>query len=42
MSEVKAYGAQTSDADLKSLNIERREITEDDVKIENRILRCLP
>ncbi|PRX49618.1 NAD(P)-dependent alcohol dehydrogenase [Salegentibacter salegens] len=34
MSEVKAYGAQTSDADLKSLNIERREITEDDVKIE--------
>ncbi|WP_037315197.1 NAD(P)-dependent alcohol dehydrogenase [Salegentibacter sp. Hel_I_6] len=34
MSEVKAYGAQSSDADLKSLNIERREITADDVKIE--------
>ncbi len=34
MSEVKAYGAQSSDADLKALNIERREITSDDVKIE--------
>jgi len=34
MSEVRAYGAQSSDADLKSLNIERREITADDVKIE--------
>jgi uncharacterized zinc-type alcohol dehydrogenase-like protein len=34
MNEVKAYGAQSSDADLKALNIERREITADDVKIE--------
>ena len=34
MSEVKAYGAQSSDADLKELNIERRDITADDVIIE--------
>ncbi|PKD20198.1 hydroxyacid dehydrogenase [Salegentibacter salinarum] len=34
MSEVKAYGAQSSDADLKELNIERREMTADDVQIE--------
>ena len=34
MNEVRAYGAQSSDADLKFLNIERREITADDVKIE--------
>ncbi|MBZ9631318.1 NAD(P)-dependent alcohol dehydrogenase [Salegentibacter sp. LM13S] len=34
MNEVKAYGAQSSDANLKALNIERREITADDVKIE--------
>ncbi|MBZ9730314.1 NAD(P)-dependent alcohol dehydrogenase [Salegentibacter sp. JZCK2] len=34
MNEVKAYGAQSSDANLKSLNIERREITADDVQIE--------
>jgi uncharacterized zinc-type alcohol dehydrogenase-like protein len=34
MSEVKAYGAQSSEADLKALNIQRREITQDDVKID--------
>ncbi|SFF72141.1 uncharacterized zinc-type alcohol dehydrogenase-like protein [Salegentibacter agarivorans] len=34
MSEVKAYGAQASDANLKELNIERRQITADDVQIE--------
>ncbi|OEY73162.1 NAD(P)-dependent alcohol dehydrogenase [Salegentibacter salarius] len=34
MSKVKAYGAQASDANLEALNIERREITADDVKIE--------
>ena len=34
MSTVKAYGAQASDANLEALNIERREITADDVKIE--------
>jgi uncharacterized zinc-type alcohol dehydrogenase-like protein len=34
MNEVKAYGAQASDANLKELNIERREITADDVQIE--------
>ncbi|TDN82774.1 putative zinc-type alcohol dehydrogenase-like protein [Salegentibacter sp. 24] len=34
MSEVKAYGAQSSDADLKALKIQRREITQDDVKID--------
>lgn len=34
MSKVKAYGAQASDAKLEALDIERREITADDVKIE--------
>ena len=34
MSKVKAYGAQASDANLEALDIERREITADDVKIE--------
>ncbi|WP_282018515.1 NAD(P)-dependent alcohol dehydrogenase [Salegentibacter mishustinae] len=34
MSKVKAYGAQASDAKLEGLDIERREITADDVKIE--------
>ena len=34
MSEVKAYGVQASDANLKELNIERRQITADDVQIE--------
>ncbi|WP_372919444.1 NAD(P)-dependent alcohol dehydrogenase [Salegentibacter sp.] len=34
MSVVKAYGAQSSDADLEALKIERREITADDVKID--------
>lgn len=34
MSKVKAYGAKASDANLEALNIERREITADDVKIE--------
>ncbi|HKL37192.1 MAG TPA: NAD(P)-dependent alcohol dehydrogenase [Salegentibacter sp.] len=34
MSKVKAYGAQSSDAKLEALNIERRDITADDVKIE--------
>jgi uncharacterized zinc-type alcohol dehydrogenase-like protein len=34
MSEVKAYGAQASDASLEALDIKRREITADDVKIE--------
>ena len=32
MSKVKAYGAQASDANLEALDIERREITADDVK----------
>ncbi|SKB40428.1 uncharacterized zinc-type alcohol dehydrogenase-like protein [Salegentibacter holothuriorum] len=34
MSKVKAFGAQSSDANLEELNIERREITAEDVKIE--------
>ena len=34
MSKVKAYGAQASDGNLEALDIERREITADDVKIE--------
>jgi len=38
MSEVKAFGAEASTEDLKQLNIERRGITADDVKID--ILYC--
>ncbi|MBE7641179.1 alcohol dehydrogenase catalytic domain-containing protein [Salegentibacter sp. BLCTC] len=34
MSKVKAFGAQASDANLEALDIERREITPNDVKIE--------
>lgn len=34
MSIVKAYGAQSNDADLEALKIERREITADDVEID--------
>lgn len=34
MSKVKAYGAQASDANLEALDIERRDITANDVKIE--------
>ena len=34
MSQVKAYGAATSDADLKKMEIERREPTADDVHIK--------
>ncbi|MGB3776688.1 MAG: NAD(P)-dependent alcohol dehydrogenase [Leeuwenhoekiella sp.] len=36
--QVKAYGAQSSDADLKEMQIERREPTKDDVHI--KILYC--
>ncbi len=35
---VKAYGAESKTADLKEMNIERREITSKDVEIE--ILYC--
>jgi len=38
MSEVKAYAAQSSTADLKPFDITRREITEEDVEID--ILYC--
>ncbi|ARN77435.1 hydroxyacid dehydrogenase [Nonlabens spongiae] len=38
MQEVKAYGAQSSDADLKQMTIKRRELNANDVKIE--ILYC--
>ena len=34
MSKIKAYGAQSSDADLKEMTIERRDVTDRDVKIE--------
>lgn len=34
MSTIKAYGAKSSDADLKEMTIERRDVTERDVKIE--------
>ena len=34
MSKVKAFGAQASDANLEALDIERREVTSNDVKIE--------
>jgi len=34
MSTVKAYGAQASDANLEALDIKRRDITADDVKID--------
>ena len=35
---VKAFGAESKEADLKEMNIERREITTNDVEIE--ILYC--
>ena len=38
MQEVKAYGAQSSDADLKQMTIKRRELNANDVKID--ILYC--
>lgn len=38
MTQVKAFGAAASDADLKQMTIERRDILDDDVKIE--ILYC--
>lgn len=38
MNKVKAYGAQASDANLEALDIERRDITANDVKID--ILYC--
>lgn len=38
MSEIKAYAAQSKEADLKPMDIERRELTDDDVKID--ILYC--
>ena len=34
MSQVKAYGAQDKDADLKQIDIERREVKDKDVKIQ--------
>ncbi|MAM22771.1 MAG: hydroxyacid dehydrogenase [Croceibacter sp.] len=34
MSTIKAYGAKSSDADLKEMTIERRDVTDRDVKIE--------
>lgn len=34
MSTIKAYGAKSSDADLKELTIERRDVKDRDVKIE--------
>jgi len=34
MSTIKAYGAKSSDADLKEMTIERRNVTDRDVKIE--------
>ena len=34
MSTIKAYGANSSDADLKEMTIERRDVTDRDVKIE--------
>lgn len=34
MSTIKAYGAKSSDADLKEMTIERRDVTDCDVKIE--------
>ena len=36
--EVKAYGAKASDADLEQLDIKRREVLPNDVKID--ILYC--
>ena len=38
MQDIKAYGAQSSDADLKEMTIKRREINKNDVKID--ILYC--
>lgn len=34
MSTIKAYGAKSSDAELKEMTIERRDVTDRDVKIE--------
>ncbi|WP_281540562.1 NAD(P)-dependent alcohol dehydrogenase [Maribacter aestuarii] len=38
MSKIKAYAAQSKEADLEPMDIERRELTDDDVKID--ILYC--
>lgn len=38
MQEIKAYGAQDKDADLKEMTIKRRDLNENDVKID--ILYC--
>lgn len=38
MSKIKAYAAQSKEADLEPMDIERRELTDDDVKIN--ILYC--
>ena len=34
MSKIKAYAAQSKEADLEPMDIERRELTDDDVKID--------
>lgn len=34
MSKIKAYGAQDSGADLKEMQIERRELKPDDIQIK--------